>query len=67
MPVFSTWMMQVLGSNFKFNQGLLCKAYKELYSDQLVVVCNIKPIMGELEFKIEKKPKPILFFKVLID
>jgi hypothetical protein len=33
----------------------------------MAIVCNVKPIMGELEFKIEKKLKPILYFKVSID
>lgn len=30
----------------------------------MAIVCNVKPYMGELEFKIEKKHKPILYFKL---
>jgi hypothetical protein len=30
----------------------------------MAIVCNTKPIMGEIEFKLEKRPKPILFFKI---
>ena len=33
----------------------------------MVLVCNVKPIMGELEFKIEKRPKLILYFKISLN
>jgi hypothetical protein len=67
MPVYSTWMMKTLSSGFKFNLGQLARAQKELYSNQMAIVCNVKPIMGEYEFKIEKRPKPLLYLKLSID
>ena len=33
----------------------------------MVIIANIKPGMGELEFKIEKRPKPIIYFKIYLD
>jgi hypothetical protein len=29
-------------------------------------MCNVKPIMGELEFKLEKRAKPLLYVKVQV-
>jgi hypothetical protein len=33
MPVYSTWMMKTLSSNFKFNLAQLSHAHKELFSN----------------------------------
>ena len=33
----------------------------------MAVVCNVKPVMGELEFKVEKRPKPLIYVKIHID
>jgi hypothetical protein len=32
----------------------------------MAIISNVKPTMGEYEVKIEKRPKPILFFRVII-
>ncbi len=70
-PIYSTWQMKQLSQTFKaFDHNpihgnvLATRAYKELYFDQLIVVCNVKPLIGELELKIEKRPRPLLYFKL---
>ena len=33
----------------------------------MVIVANVKPVVGEVEFKMEKKPRVLLYLKISID
>jgi thiamine kinase-like enzyme len=66
-PIFQTWLMKTLQKGFKFELSQLARAHKHLYSDQMIIVNNVKPAIGELELKLEKKPRNIVYVKVLID
>lgn len=59
MPVFSTWLSMTLARLFKFDTPRLLLAHEELYSSQIVIVSNVKPVMGEFEQRAEKTPRLI--------
>jgi hypothetical protein len=33
----------------------------------MAIVCNNRPVMGELEMKIEKRPRNLIYVKIWID
>jgi len=37
-----------------------------LFDDEMALVCNHKPVIGDVEMKIEKKPKNFLYISVLL-
>lgn len=49
---------------FNFNEDQLCRAYRLLYSDQMVVVTNVKPSVGELDLKFDQRSRHIQFVKI---
>lgn len=52
---------------FKFTDDQLCRAYRELYSDQMVIVTNLKPSIGEAEMKLDKRMRGIQYFKIALN
>ncbi|CDW89894.1 UNKNOWN [Stylonychia lemnae] len=66
-PIFQTWLMKTLQQSFRFELKDLVKTYKQLYSDQMIIVVNVKPAVGELELRLEKRPRNIIFVKIAID
>ena len=65
-PIFSKWQIKTLASVFKFNLTQLCKAHEHLYTEKLVIMPAIKPAMGEFDFRLEKRPQPIIYVKVAL-
>eukprot|EP00347_Sterkiella_histriomuscorum_P012945 403366616 len=66
-PVFQSWMMKTLQKQFGFNLNQLAQAHRHLYSNQMVIVVNVKPIVGEIEMKLDKRPRNIIYVKLSID
>jgi len=56
--------MKILKLTFKFSLNQLANASAELFCDQLVIVVNVKPTMGELEMRMQKKVQPIIYIKI---
>ncbi len=60
-------MMQTLRSPaFKFNESQLCRAYREIYQEKMVIITNFKPQVGEVEVKHFNRLRSIQYFKLLI-
>jgi hypothetical protein len=57
-------MQTLKAAPFNFEQDDLCRAYRELYQDQLVVITNIKPVVSDIENKGERRPRTLQYVKI---
>lgn len=48
-------MLTLKSPVFKMNESQLCRAYNELYQDQMVIVTNLKPVIGEVEMRLDNR------------
>jgi hypothetical protein len=52
-------MQTLRAAPFHFDMDDLSLAYRELYQDQLVVITNLKPVVLDIENKVDRRSKTI--------
>ena len=35
-----------------------------LFTNKMIIICNSKPVIGEIEMKIEKRPRNVVYFQI---
>lgn len=53
-----------LKGKMRLTDDQLCRVNTELFQDQMVIVTNMKPVLGELDFKFDSKQRDIHFVRI---